>query len=82
MEPQALRLVIAANIRRLAGEKGISLNYVADFAGIDRRGFYRALNGEEGMTSDRIAKIAQALEVRPAELLAENGGSSASKSKP
>lgn len=58
-----------ANIRRLAEERGISLNRVADFAGISRPSFFRVLNLESALTSDRLSKVAEALEVPPKELL-------------
>lgn len=71
MEPDELRRVVGNNIRRIAWKKGISLNRVADFAGIDRSGFFRAVAGKAAFTTDRLAKIALALEVAPAELLDE-----------
>lgn len=69
MDSEEIRALVAHNIRRLAEARGISLNHVADFAGIARGSFYRCLGGEEAMTIDRLAKIATALEVHPAELL-------------
>jgi DNA-binding Xre family transcriptional regulator len=69
VEPAEIRALAAENIRRLAVERGISLNHLADFAGIGRPAFYRCLGGDEAMTLDRLGKIATALEVHPMELL-------------
>jgi DNA-binding Xre family transcriptional regulator len=69
VDSEEIRALVAENIRRLADERGISLNHLADFAGIARAAFYRCLNGEESMTLDRLAKIAEALEAHPQELL-------------
>lgn len=57
------------NIRTLAAEKGISLNKLADFAGIDRSGLYQVLRKDVAMTTDRICRIANALGVEPWVLL-------------
>lgn len=69
MDPTEIRELVAQNIRRLASEREISLNHLADFSGIARAAFYRCLGGDEVMTLDRLAKIATALEVHPMELL-------------
>ena len=69
MDPTEIRELVAQNIRRLAAARGISLNHLADFAGIARASMYRCLGGDEAMTLDRLAKIAAALEVHPMELL-------------
>lgn len=69
MEPEALRRLVAEKIRLLAQRRAMSLNQLADFAGIERSAFYKALGGQQAMTTDRIAKIAEALEVEPHDLL-------------
>ena len=69
MEASEVRTTVAQNIRRFAEAKNLSLNRVADFAGIARPSLYRCLGGTESMTIDRLAKIAVALEVEPHELL-------------
>lgn len=69
MDSDEIRALAGHNIRRLADARGVSLNHVADFAGIGRGAFYRCLAGQESMTLDRLAKIAAALEVHPQELL-------------
>ena len=71
MEPLDLRRTIAANIRRLAKERGLSLNRLADFAATSRSTFHKALAAEHAMTTDRLCRIANALEVRPWKLLAD-----------
>lgn len=64
-----MRRVVAANIRRLAKKRRLSLNICADLAGIDRSGLYRVLSLRATITVDRLVKIARALEVEPHELL-------------
>jgi len=67
--PAELRVLIADNIRELARDRDKSLNIVADLAGIQRSAFYRALGGQQAMTTDRLAKSAEVLEVPPHQLL-------------
>lgn len=69
MEPEELRARIAANIRRLTAERGLSLNQACDLAGLTRSAFFRVLNGKGGFTTDSLAKISEVLEVEPAVLL-------------
>jgi transcriptional regulator with XRE-family HTH domain len=71
VEPEALRAVISANIRRLADARSITLPVLADLAGLARGAFYRVVNAEASATSDTLAKIAAVLEVPPRELLDE-----------
>lgn len=71
MDPEALRAVVAANIRRLAAAKGVTLPVLADLAGVARGAFYRVVNEEASATTDTLAKVAAALEVPPRELLDE-----------
>lgn len=70
MEPRALRELLAENVRQLAGERGVTLNALADFAGVSRAQVYEVLAGRTGPGIDWIAKVAAALEVEPWELLA------------
>ncbi len=69
VNPRRLRGVITRNIRRIAKEKRISLNKLADFAGIDRSGLYQVLRHDVALTTDRLCRIADALEVEPWTLL-------------
>lgn len=47
----------------------MSISKLADFAGIDRAGLSRCVNGHAAMTTDRVCAIANALGVAPHELL-------------
>lgn len=69
MEPEALRAAVAANIRRLAEARGLTVPMLADLAGISRGAFYRVLNAEASATTDTLAKVAGALDVEPWTLL-------------
>lgn len=69
MEPAELRDVIGRNVRSLAAAQGLSLNRLADLAGISRSAFYRVLAAEASPTSDTICYIAAALNVDPHQLL-------------
>lgn len=69
MEPADLRAVVAANVVRIAKKRGLSISKLADFAGIDRAGLSRCLNGRAAMTTDRLCRLANALDVEPHELL-------------
>ena len=72
---QTLVRNISANVRHLAGERGIPLAHLADRAGIGRTTMWRLLDvNERGPCDPRlstIAALATALEVTVAELLAE-----------
>ncbi len=70
--PAEIRAVIARRIRALAKERDITMTALADFAGVGRRSLHRALAGDEALTVDRLAKIAEALEVHPKQLLDED----------
>ena len=69
LNPADLREIVIQNIRRLAQERGLPVSQVADFAGIARPAFFRALAGGSALTTDRLCKIAAALDVHPAVLL-------------
>ncbi|MGC4065909.1 MAG: helix-turn-helix transcriptional regulator [Polyangiaceae bacterium] len=68
MDSQELRHVVAQNIRGLAENKGISLNALADFAGVSRAQLYAVLAESAAPTTDWLAKVAAVLEVDPARL--------------
>ena len=65
----SLRRVLAANIRRMAGDRGIALNTVADIANISRSHLHAVLGAERAATVDWLEKVAAVLEVEPWELL-------------
>lgn len=57
------RETIAGNIRSLAEQRGMSLDALADFAGVSRRQLYSFLSGEKDATIGWLEKIASALDV-------------------
>jgi transcriptional regulator with XRE-family HTH domain len=63
--------VLAANIRRLAESRGVSLNKLADFAGVGRRHLFAVLAGEHDPALGWCDRIAAALEVDLLELLTD-----------
>jgi len=71
VDPRELRRVVAANVRRLAARRGMSITQLAGLAGIDRAGLSRCLTGRAAMTTDRLCRLANALEVVPRELVDE-----------
>lgn len=68
-KPPEYQEILASNIRRLAESKNISLNKLADFAGVSRRHLYTILAGENDPTLGWIRQIADALEVDLLDLL-------------
>ena len=64
-----LRPVFAANMRRLRNERGLSQEMLAREAGVDRSYLARLEAGWHFVGLEVIGKIAEALEVEPAELL-------------
>ena len=69
MTPLAVRRRIARNIRRMASEQELTLNYVCARAQVTRSAFFRALQAKASMTTDSLTKVANALRVDPVELL-------------
>jgi transcriptional regulator with XRE-family HTH domain len=72
LEP-SVHETIAKNIRDLARLRGLSLDAVADFAGVSRRQLYHLLAGQHDVTVGWLTKIAHALDVQPWELLRPSG---------
>lgn len=70
--PSALHRQIAARIREHAKKRKLSLNKLADFAGISRRQLGRIVNCEQSMMVSTLEKIAGALDVSVRELLPPN----------
>lgn len=68
--------VAAANIRRIAGEKGRALAHIADAAGVGRTTMWRLLDANDKGASDprlsTIEALAKALDVDPLALLKEH----------
>ena len=59
------------NIRARAKKRRLSLNALADLAGIARSPFFRALSGDSSFTTDRLCKLASALGCRVRDLVDE-----------
>ena len=65
MEPQQLRALLGKNIRLVTAWRGLTLARVAAYAGISEASLNHALAGRAAMTVDRLAKIANVLELEP-----------------
>jgi transcriptional regulator with XRE-family HTH domain len=64
-----LRQILAQNLKRLRGERGLSQEALADSAGLDRT-YISALERERySATVDTIEKLAGVMDVEPHELL-------------
>lgn len=74
MPKDALHRGLAEAIRRLVRRRKLSLNKLADFAGISRSHLARILKCESSPSLAVVAKIAEALDVDVAELLAKSRG--------
>ena len=67
-----IRRILAANIVRLRRERGLSQEALAWESGIARRYMTKIERSETSTGVDVLAKIADALKVDPAELLASH----------
>jgi len=65
----ALRTSVAAKIRELAAARGVSIERLADLAGISRAMLWRVLNGSSSPTLDTLGKLADALGVGARDLM-------------
>ncbi len=74
----AARHIIAVNIRAYASDKALSLDALADFAGVSRRQLYSFLAGEKDVTIGWLEKIAAVLDVELVDLLTERKDTPAS----
>jgi transcriptional regulator with XRE-family HTH domain len=70
VSPAELRRLLAANVRDLAANAGVSLNKLADLSGISRPTMHFLLSARSSVGVDTIAKIADALGKHPSALLA------------
>ena len=68
----ALRETVAANIRRIRKEKGMSQEDLADQAGVNRNYVGMVERCENAPTVDLLEKFADALGVEPVALLIES----------
>ena len=64
-----LRSVFARNVRATAEARGLSLNGLADFAGVSRAQMYNVLAGNSSPSLDWISKVARVLEMEAWQLL-------------
>lgn len=67
--PEQLREVVAGNIRRLAEQKDLGLNALADLSGVGRTQLYDVLAGRKAATTDWLAKVCVTLGVEAYVLL-------------
>lgn len=65
------RAILGWNLRRLRVAKGLSQERLALAAGIDRAYVGRVERGEENVTINVVAAVAEALEVKVADLFGE-----------
>lgn len=72
--PPNARAVLARNLRKLRGERGLSQEALADRARLHRTYVGSVERRERNVSIDAIEKLAQALGVSVADLLAEKGG--------
>lgn len=69
MDTEEIRARVAMRIRELGARRKLSLNGLADRAGLTHSLFYAVLAGERAATTDTLTKLAIALGVEPMELL-------------
>ena len=60
--------LVLATIKRLAHKRGLSINLLADFSGLDRGHVSRLLRGEKSPTLRTLKKLADTLELSLFEL--------------
>ena len=70
MDADALRSLLALNLRSAAERKGITLTALADFAAVSRAQVFNVTACRTSPTLDWLSKVATALDVEPWELLA------------
>jgi len=67
----SIRQIIGSNIRRLRSARGWSQEKLAERAGLHRTYVGGVERGERNISAENTAKIAEALDVKPYELLIE-----------
>jgi transcriptional regulator with XRE-family HTH domain len=67
--PNPVREVLAANLRRLRAERGLSQEALADLAGIHRNYLGGIERCERNVGIDNLSKLASALNVTVAEIV-------------
>lgn len=61
-----IKMFIHERIRQYIKDNGMLLNFVADKSGIDKKKFYRLVNGKTEMNLDEYERICSGLGVDPA----------------
>jgi transcriptional regulator with XRE-family HTH domain len=69
MEVTELKAIFSARVAALAEDRGLSINRLADFAGVSRGYLSDVLRQTKAPTLRTIARLAEALDVEPWELL-------------
>jgi transcriptional regulator with XRE-family HTH domain len=64
-----IRRVMAANVRRIRAQRGLSQEALADMAGVSVRYLGSIERGSTAATVVVLARLARALKVKPADLL-------------
>ncbi len=70
--PPSPREILAQNLRRLRGERGLSQEALADLAGLHRTYVGSIERSERNVSLDNIAKLATSLGIAVHELLTEH----------
>ena len=70
----SLRLLFAANLRRLRTNRGLSQEKLAELAGVHRTYVGSVERGEKNISIDNIARFAEALGVSATELVSQPRG--------
>jgi transcriptional regulator with XRE-family HTH domain len=70
LDPNTPRAKFAANVERLREQRGLTQEQLGWAAGLHQTAVARIESGERRPTLDTVFKIAQGLEVPPAELFA------------
>ena len=68
MSPEQARRLVAENVSEIAKQQGMSVNKLADFAGVNRPHLTRFLQGKADVTVGWLAQVAEALDVELATL--------------
>jgi transcriptional regulator with XRE-family HTH domain len=72
-KPETPRVIFAANIRRIRERRGLTQEQLGWASGIHQTAVARIESGERRPTLETIFKLAQGLEVPPADLFAGIG---------
>lgn len=73
MKEKALYERVGANIRRIRQKKGLTLQALADIAGMEKSNLIPMEKGRTNMTLGTLHRLAEALEVDPREFFRVGG---------